>query len=213
MSISWLAMGGLAWTASEYAIHRFVGHGPKRELEGSLLRKLTPSGLAAEFNAEHLAHHAVPTDFAATARKLRAAAVGVPLVGTVLAPFVGPRRAAAFALGFGLVYGGYELLHRRIHTHPPKGPYGRWARRQHLLHHHKTPRLNHGVTSPLWDVVFSTHVPVERVRVPRHVAPAWMVDEAGLVRAELADDYELVGRTRGAVDGQKEGIATATVGG
>lgn len=197
MSFAWMVMGGLAWTASEYAIHRFVGHGPKREPAGSLLRKLTPAGLAAEFNAEHLAHHSDPTYFAATARKLRAAAVGVPLVGVALAPLVGPRRAAAFALGFGLVYGGYELLHRRIHTRAPKGRYARWARRQHLLHHHKTPRLNHGVTSPLWDVVFSTHVPVERVRVPRHVAPAWLVNADGEVRPEFAEDYELVGKKRG----------------
>jgi hypothetical protein len=196
MSIAWTLLGGLAWTASEYAIHRFVGHGPKRELEGSLLKKLTPAGLAAEFNAEHLAHHSDPTYFAATARKVRAALVGVPLVGAVLAPFVGRRRAASFAVGFGLVYGGYEVLHRRIHTRPPKGRYGRWARRQHLLHHHKTPRLNHGVTSALWDVVFSTHVPVERIRVPRHVAPGWLVDARGDVKAEFAEDYELVGKKR-----------------
>lgn len=196
MSIAWTVMGGLAWSASEYAIHRFIGHGPKREPEGSLLRKLTPAGLAAEFNAEHLAHHSDPSYFAATTRKLRAAAVGVPLVGVVLAPFVGRRRAAAFSLGFGLVYGGYEVLHRHIHTRPPKGRYGRWARRQHLLHHHKTPRLNHGVTSALWDIVFSTHVPAERIRVPRHVAPVWLVDEAGEVKPEFAADYELVGKKR-----------------
>jgi hypothetical protein len=196
MSIAWTLLGGLAWSASEYAIHRFVGHGPKRELEASLLRKLTPAGLAAEFNAEHLAHHSDPTYFAATARKIRAAAVGVPLVGASIAPLVGRRRAAAFALGFGLVYGGYEVLHRRIHTRAPKGRYGRWARRQHLLHHHKTPRLNHGVTSALWDVVFSTHVPAERIRVPRHVAPVWLVDANGAVRGEFAADYELVGKKR-----------------
>jgi len=198
MSVLWTMMGGLAWSASEYAIHRFVGHGPKREIASTWRQKLTPAVLAAEFNAEHLAHHADPTYFAATERKLRAAAVGVPLVGVALAPFLGSRRAASFALGFGLVYGGYEVLHRRIHTHPPKGRYGRWARRQHLLHHHKTPRLNHGVTSPIWDFVFSTHVPSERIRVPRHVAPVWIVDrETGGVRSEFADDYELVGRKRG----------------
>ena len=197
MTIGWAIMGGLAWTASEYAIHRFIGHGPKRELEPSLWRKLTPGGLAAEFNAEHLAHHADPSYFAATARKARAAAVAVPLVGALAAPLLGRRRAAAFAIGFGVVYGGYEVLHRHIHTRPPTGPYGRWARRQHLLHHHKTPRLNHGVTSALWDVVFSTHVPVERVRVPRHVAPVWLVDASGEVRPEFAADYELVGKKRG----------------
>lgn len=195
MSMLWTALGGLAWTAGEYAIHRYVGHGPKRTLKASLLEKLTPAGLAAEFNAEHLAHHADPTYFAPTARKLRAAAVGVPLLAVALAPLAGARRAASFALGFGLVYGTYEIVHRRIHTHPPTGPYGRWARHHHLLHHHKTPRLNHGVTTPLWDVVFKTYVPAERVRVPRHAAPVWMIDPStGEVRSELANDYELASR-------------------
>lgn len=197
MSLISAAVGGLAWTASEYAIHRFIGHGPKRALKASLLEKLTPGGLAAEFNAEHLAHHSNPKYFAPTARKVRAAVVAIPLLGGVLTPFLGVRRALSFATGFAVVYGGYEVLHRRIHTHPPTGPYGRWARRQHLLHHHKTPRLNHGVTSPLWDLVFSSHVPSERIKVPRHVAPVWLLAEDGQsCRPEFADDYELVGRAR-----------------
>ena len=41
MSLISAAVGGLAWTASEYAIHRFIGHGPKRALKASLLEKLT----------------------------------------------------------------------------------------------------------------------------------------------------------------------------
>lgn len=194
MSLLWTALGGLAWTASEYAIHRFVGHGPKRTLKASLVEKMTPGGLAAEFNAEHLAHHANPRYFAPTPRKIRAAAVGIPLVGAALTPILGPRRAVSFALGFGAVYGGYEVLHRWIHVRPPTTRYGRWARRHHLLHHHKTPRLNHGVTSPLWDVLTSSHVPAEKVKVPRHVAPDWMVDQRGDVRAEFAEDYEIVGK-------------------
>jgi hypothetical protein len=196
MSMLWMALGGITWSASEYAIHRFIGHGPKRTLKPTILEKLTPSGLAAEFNAEHLAHHATPSYFAPTARKVRAAAVAIPLLGGALTPIVGPRRALSFATGFSLVYGGYEVLHRWIHTRPPTTAYGRWARRHHLLHHHKTPRLNHGVTSPLWDIVSSSHVPAERIKVPRHVAPTWMVDADGSCRPEFADDYELVGRAR-----------------
>jgi hypothetical protein len=41
--------------------------------------------------------------------------------------------------------------------------------------------------------VFGTAVPLQRVKVPRRQAPAWMLDEAGEVRAAYADDYELVG--------------------
>ena len=186
-------IGGAAWAASEYFIHRFVGHGPKRtQLPG--LAKLTPAGLAAEFNAEHLAHHATPTYFAPTWRKLLAAGAVVPAATALMTPVLGLRRAASFALGFTTVYFTYEVVHRRIHTHAPTGPYSRWVRRHHLLHHHKTPKKNHGVTSAVFDRLMGTFEPREQVKIPRHVAPRWMLDERGEVRLDVAADYALVGR-------------------
>jgi hypothetical protein len=192
MSAGWFVLGALSWSASEYAIHRFVGHGPKRPAVRSLLARLTPAGLAAEFNREHLAHHTDPTYFAPTERKVLAAAAAVPLMTSLLAPVVGIRRAASFGTGFAVAYGAYEVLHRRIHTHPPRGAYGRWLRRHHLLHHYKTPRKNHGVTTAAWDHVFGTVSPNERVRVPQRTAPVWLAGDDGLVRPDLAHDYEIV---------------------
>ena len=196
MSLTFFALGALGWNASEYLIHRFIGHGPKRKAVGSLLARLTPRGLAAEFNREHLAHHTDPTYFAPTERKVLAAAAVVPVMGLALAPVVGPRRAVSFSLGFAAAYGFYEVVHRRIHTHPPTGAYSRWLRRHHLYHNYKTPRDNHGVTSPLFDLAFGTKKPLERVRVPRRTAPVWMLDDDGEVRAAYADDYEAVGASR-----------------
>jgi hypothetical protein len=191
MSLAWVLVGSAAWSASEYALHRLVGHGAKRTVPRSLLARVSPSGLLAEFNREHLAHHADPTYFAPTSRKLLAAGALLPAVTGALAPVIGVRRAASFAAGFAITYGAYEVLHRRVHTHPPKGRYGRWMRRHHLAHHYASPRDNHGVTSPVWDLVFRTHVPPERVRVPPKAAPVWLTDEHGEVRPELAADYEL----------------------
>lgn len=191
MSIAWFALGAASWSASEYLIHRFVGHGPRREAPRSWLGRMSPIGLAAEFSREHLAHHADPTYFAPTHRKIAAAATTVPAVTAALLPLVGARRAASFALGFSATYGVYEVIHRRIHTHPPKGPYGRWVRRHHLQHHYKSPRANHGVTTAAWDHAFGTETPLGRIRVPRKTAPAWLFDERGGVRPELADEYEL----------------------
>jgi hypothetical protein len=207
---AWFALGAVAWSAAEYSIHRFVGHGPKRaRVRG--LGMLTPSGVAAEFNAEHLAHHADPSYFAPTSRKLLAAAVAVPTITALAAPVLGLRRAFAFGTGLTAMYGTYEVLHRRIHTHAPTGPYSRWMRRHHLLHHHKAPRDNHGVTSPVFDLMFGTHTPPERVRVPRHVAPTWLVDAAGELRPEYAEDYELVGkRARKGVEQAAEPVVVAS---
>lgn len=192
MSVGWFVLGGLTWSASEYAIHRFIGHGPKRAPAQSLLARLTPRGLAAEFNREHLAHHTDPSYFAPTERKVLAAAAAMPMMVSAIAPLIGLRNAAWFGAGFTVTYGTYEVLHRRIHTHPPRGPYSRWLRRQHLLHHYKTPRKNHGVTSPVWDHVFGTASPKERVRVPERTAPVWLAGADGRVRPELSGDYEIV---------------------
>ena len=197
-ALSFLA-GALTWSASEYAIHRFIGHGPKRVRPSGLRGWLTPSGLAAAFNEEHLAHHTDPSYFAPSSQKAMAAIAVTGAAAALGSLVVGPRRGVAFALGLGSMYLGYEVLHRRIHTHPPTGRYSRWMRRHHLYHHHKSPRQNHGVTSALWDRVFDTETKVsERIRVPRRAVARWMVDDAGELRPEHAGDYELVGsRARG----------------
>ena len=72
------------------------------------------------------------------------------------------RREALERMGLG-----YEVLHRRAHTRPPRGTYGRWRRRNHFAHHFANPRRALGVTTPVWDLVFATRLPIERVRVPR----------------------------------------------
>lgn len=174
---SWLVLGAASWSAAEYAIHRFVGHGPKRKRPASVFGRLGLAGLAYELNREHLAHHADPTYFAPTSRKVLAATVAIPAATLVLSPFVGLRRAASFGAGFAAAYGAYEVLHRRVHTHPPRGRYGRWIRRHHLAHHYKAPRANHGVTSPVWDHVLGTARPLEKIRVPSRSAPVWLRDD------------------------------------
>jgi hypothetical protein len=194
ISLPLAALGALAWSASEYAIHRFVGHGPKRSAPEGLLGRISLRGLAYEFNREHLAHHADPTYFAPTSRKLLAAATTLSAVTGALAPVLGLRRASSFGLGFALAYGSYEVLHRRLHTHAPKSAYGRWARRHHMAHHYRSPRANHGVTTPLWDHVYHTHVTEQTVRVPRRSAPIWLVASDGSLRPEYAADYVLVGK-------------------
>ncbi|MGZ3421432.1 MAG: sterol desaturase family protein [Polyangiales bacterium] len=185
--------GALAWSTSEYVLHRFVGHGPRRRRPAGFFARLTPSGVLAAFNEEHLAHHADPSYFAPTSSKVAAMLAVVGASTAITSVFLGPRRGFSFGLGFGMTYAAYEILHRRIHTHPPRGRYGRWMRRHHLFHHHKAPRANHGVTSALWDKVFGTEEQLpetEPLRVPRKAAPSWLLDpETGEVRSEHRSDY------------------------
>jgi sterol desaturase/sphingolipid hydroxylase (fatty acid hydroxylase superfamily) len=180
-----LGAGVFAWTLGEYLIHRFVMH----EVEGRSM----PS-------REHLIHHATGGD---NAGRPVLSWLGIVVVGAVLfaapgwllaGPALGhPVPGLALYAGWLLGYGGYEQIHNRSHTHGPRNAYGRWVRTHHFHHHHGHPLTNHGVTSPLWDRIFGTLVLPEVICVPRCHTMPWLVDEAGVVKPEFADRYELVG--------------------
>ncbi len=170
-------LGVLAWTLLEYFIHRFLGHH----------RRLRPN----PFASEHVRHHTEGDYFAPTWKKGIVALVALAVVAWPAVAVAGGPRGVAFAVGLIGFYVAYEVLHRREHTHRGFGPYGRWARRHHFAHHFADARYNHGVTSPLWDVVFGTYRPVERIRVPRRLCMAWLLDPGtGAIRADCPE-FEL----------------------
>lgn len=174
----WFLAGGAGWTFLEYALHRFLMH----EMRGK--------GLASK---EHLTHHADVTYFSPTSKK---ALTAVGVTSTVLPaawPVIGRNRALALVAGFNVTYVAYEVIHRRAHTHAPRGRYGRWLRRSHFHHHFGAPRKNHGVTTPIWDKAFGTYDEPGVIRVPRRMAMTWLLDDNDEVHAELAADYEVVG--------------------
>lgn len=182
--------GGLSWTAMEYGLHRFAMH----ELRGR--------GLASR---EHLSHHADVTYFSPTSKKLLSAAGTTAAVFPLATVLAGRRRATAFTAGMIGTYFGYEVAHRRIHTHPPRTAYGRWARRSHLHHHFGAPMRNHGVTTNVWDRAFGTYDDPGVVTVPRRMAPVWMLDDAGEVHPEFAADYRVKGGSRrGAAESERD---------
>ena len=173
--------GAVTWTATEYGLHRFAMH----ELRGRGL----PS-------VEHLKHHADVTYFAPASKKLASAAGTTAVAYPVAAALAGRRWAISFTAGMIATYFGYEVAHRRTHTHPPRSRYGRWARHSHMYHHFGAPMRNFGVTTPVWDLVWGTYDEPGVVTVPRRMAPAWMLDETGEVHAEFAGDYVAKGARR-----------------
>lgn len=180
-------LGALGWSFTEYALHRFSGHGPRARQSPK-----KPGLFDADFGSEHQRHHADTRYFSPTPRKLGLAAIALPILAGAGSLLAGPRHGVSFALGFGSAYAWYEIVHRRTHTHAPRGPYSRWARLNHLHHHFESPRSNHGVSSPLWDLVFGTHESPGRIRVPRRHAPSWLLDPAtGTVRPEYSRDYQM----------------------
>jgi sterol desaturase/sphingolipid hydroxylase (fatty acid hydroxylase superfamily) len=173
--------GAATWTATEYGLHRFVMH----EMRGRAL----PS-------VEHLKHHADVTYFSPASKKIASAAVTTAVAYPVTAAATSRRWARAFTVGLIAMYFGYEVAHRRTHTHPPRNAYGRWSRRNHMHHHFGAPLRNFGVTTPIWDRLFDTSDEPGVVTVPRRMAPAWLLDETGEMRAEFTADYKVSGVRR-----------------
>jgi sterol desaturase/sphingolipid hydroxylase (fatty acid hydroxylase superfamily) len=169
-------IGAAAWTLAEYLLHRFAGHWAKGKIE---------------FSRQHLQHHATPTYFAPTSKKARTAAVAMALLVLPVIALFGAGPGAVGLASFLITYVGYEVAHRLIHVRKPLGPYGRWIRRHHLHHHFAAPKMNHGVTTPIWDIVFGTYQRPERVRIPARHALVWMVDSEGALLPAYAADYEL----------------------
>ena len=188
--VAWSVAGALTWCATEYQLHRFAGHGPSRLRRG--LWWLGPGLVATPFWEEHTAHHRDPMYFAPAWKKGLAALVAIPLAGGLVALAAGPGGGLAFGTSYAVTYLAYESLHRRIHTHPPPNAWLRALRRHHL-HHHVAPKRNHGVTSPVFDLLFGTLDRPAVVKLPRAIAPAWLLDGDASIRPEFSGDFALVG--------------------
>lgn len=173
--------GVVLWTLLEYVIHRFLGHD----------RRTFPN----PFGEEHTRHHSEGDYFAPSWKKALVAVAAVAMLAPLATLAVGALYGPVFAVSFAAMYLAYEIFHRRAHTHQGLNAYGRWLRRHHFHHHFGNPRMNHGVTSPVWDVVFGTLQKPGIIKVPRKLQMRWLVDPAtGEVREELAGHYALVGR-------------------
>jgi sterol desaturase/sphingolipid hydroxylase (fatty acid hydroxylase superfamily) len=171
-----IALGALTWTLLEYLIHRHAGHGRFKR---------------SPFGVEHIRHHIEGNYFAPTWKKVLFA-LGVTIVLGAIALAAAGTLGAIYVGGLIGCYALYEVLHRREHTHAGIGAYGRWARRHHFHHHFVDGRTNHGVTSPLWDLVFGTYRTPTTIKVPRKLCMQWLLDPAtGDVRREHAHVYAL----------------------
>ena len=173
--------GAAAWTLTEYALHRFLGHD----------RRTMPNF----FSVEHTRHHSVGDYFAPSWKKGLAALAVATAMFAAARTITSPPLAIAFTVGFTGMYVTYEVIHRRAHTHAGIGRYGRLLRRHHFHHHFENPRANHGVTSPVWDLAFGTYEASTEIRVPSRLVMRWLCDPAtGAVRVEHAATYRIVGR-------------------
>lgn len=154
--------GVIAWTFSEYNLHRFLGH----EHKGKNF-----------FKKEHVVHHSKANYFAPAYKKaLMAIAVSAVLI-LALSYLFNWISAISFTVGYTGMYLVYELTHYRFHAKHPLSIFIR-LRQRHLYHHFHDPGSNYGVTTNFWDRVFGTFVLVkDTVRIPRKMAGKWLLQK------------------------------------
>ena len=180
--------GGVSWTLLEYCIHRWLGHHPR------LIKN--------PFGVEHTAHHSRGDYFSPSWKKVLFAVGFLVVLGYPATLIGGLFYGPAFLASLVCSYGFYELLHRLEHVWAGFGAYGRWARRHHFYHHFHDPSKNHGVTTPLWDLVFGTYVSPGVIRVPQKLKMRWLCDPTtGDIKERHRAWYQLRQKGRGAAKG------------
>jgi dihydroceramide fatty acyl 2-hydroxylase len=159
------AAGAFLWTATEYASHRWLLHGPFGK---GRLKHLPLGGL-------HRAHHRAPDATSLTARTVghmavaSAAALASVGLGTIAPTALARSATAAFSAG----YSTYEISHWNMHQRPARTPMGERLRARHHRHHFGSPASNLGVTTNFWDRVFDTEAPNEETAmISAKVSPA-----------------------------------------
>jgi len=146
-SILFLCLTGiLTWGLIEYGLHRLVFHFDAQSEKG---RRFV--------YAMHLSHHANPKTMDDLFTGLRLS-LPIALCYCLLAWALMRSWQAMVYLFIGLMIGyfSYEFLHFQAHHRAPRLRLFRYLKKYHLLHHHKTPSLRFGVTSPVFDYLFGT---------------------------------------------------------
>jgi len=140
-------IGGFVWTFTEYWLHRWVFHFEPRNEK---LREI--------FYPVHQLHH----DVQEWDRLLAPPMMAVPLTLILMSIFywiLGTPTVFPFFGGFLIGYLCYDYIHFYTHFVTPSNGLGKGLRKRHLQHHFAGDDIWYGVSSPLWDYVFRTHVP------------------------------------------------------
>ena len=140
-----LVGGYLAWTVTEYWLHRLLFHLPV----------VGPKTKAVYFYV-HGVHHDWPWDMSRLVIPPGASLVlFVAFYGLFRALFGATGLYAPYA-GFVAGYVLYDSVHCWVHARAPKSAFGKWLRREHMVHHFKEPNTRFGVSCPWMDYVFGT---------------------------------------------------------
>jgi sterol desaturase/sphingolipid hydroxylase (fatty acid hydroxylase superfamily) len=137
LALGVFALGLVAWSGLEYALHRWVLH------------RIEP------FRRLHEQHHAHPADFIGTPVWFSAALFLI--AWQALARWEPGFLAAGLAAGLMTGYLAYSSVHAAVHHRRVRS--GSWLHRaklRHARHHQAESRCNYAVSCSFWDRVFGT---------------------------------------------------------
>jgi dihydroceramide fatty acyl 2-hydroxylase len=134
----------LTYTLMEYVMHRFMFHGvraPEMVREG------------------HRNHHRRPES--RNALPFFVSAIETAALFVIAVAVLGQSRGALFTGICAFGYLAYSTVHHLLHTSAGLRFPLRWLHDVHEVHH-RHPRRNFGVTSPLWDFILGTYTSPKR---------------------------------------------------
>jgi sterol desaturase/sphingolipid hydroxylase (fatty acid hydroxylase superfamily) len=144
--------GVLAWSLTEYLLHRYVFHWVNDTSWGKRIHFVL-----------HGVHHDFPND---KDRLVMPPGASIPMAIVFYALvylLLGQRLGEPLYAGLALGYMGYDGTHYAVHHFKQGSRIGKFLRKHHMLHHHADHDGGFGVSSPLWDLVFRT-MPVAKKR-------------------------------------------------
>ncbi|NPA11991.1 MAG: fatty acid hydroxylase [Epsilonproteobacteria bacterium] len=132
-------VGIILFTFIEYAVHAWLFH-EKHPLD--------------VFIQGHANHHKNPFSYDAMPFFM-SALIGALFVW-IFHFFMPLSDAFAIVGGMTLGYFNYGIMHHIMHRYEFKNPYWKYMQEFHFIHH-KKPKMNHGITTDIWDRIFGTY--------------------------------------------------------
>ena len=148
LTIAWSMLAGLlAWTLTEYVLHRFIFHFMPSSGWGKRLHFIF-----------HGVHHDYPND---ALRLVLPPSVSIPLallfyyLFTLTIPGL---YINSFFAAFLTGYLCYDMFHYAFHHGNFANPILKKLKQHHMTHHYADPDHGYGVTSGLCDIIFRTEI-------------------------------------------------------
>lgn len=144
--VAWSMLGILAWTLTEYIMHRFIFHYEPNSEWGKKLHFIF-----------HGIHHDYPCD---RLRLVLPPSVSIPLATGfffLFRSFIPAPGLFTFFGAFLIGYLIYDMFHYAIHHVEIKGKLWNTLKSHHLKHHYVDPHRGYGVSSPLWDYIIHSN--------------------------------------------------------